>query len=89
MGQGMAHNILRGGFDLYVFTRTKSKIQAMEAKGAKGADSSAHLTREADIVLACLPDVPTVEEVFLGENGVVPAARPGQILVDHSGLLPS
>lgn len=87
MGQGMAQNVLKGGFDLHVFTRTSSKVQAMEAKGAKGAASTADLTREVDIVLACLPDVATGEEVFLRE--VVPAARPGQILVDHSTVGPS
>lgn len=89
MGQGMAHNVLKAGFDLYVFTRSRSKIQAMEAEGAKGTDSAAHLTREVEIVLACLPDVPTVEEVFLGDNGVVSAAKPDQILVDHSTVGPS
>ena len=89
MGQGMADNLLKGGFDLYVFTRTRSKIQAMEAKGAKGTESPADLTRKVDIVLACLPDVPTSELVFLGDQGVVAAARPGQVLVDHSTVGPS
>lgn len=86
MGQGMAENILRAGFGLYVFTSTRSKTEAMAARGAVGADSAAHLTREADVVLACLPDVATVTEVFLGE--VIPAARPGQILADHSTVDP-
>ncbi|MFQ5828157.1 MAG: NAD(P)-dependent oxidoreductase [Candidatus Methylomirabilia bacterium] len=83
MGQGMARNVLKAGFDLRVFTRTRSKIQAMEAEGAVGCDSLPHLTREVDVVLACLPDIPTGEEVFLGERGVVSASTPGQILVDH------
>lgn len=87
MGQGMADNVLRRGFALHVFTRTRSKIEAMKAKGAVGGDSAAQLTREVDVVLACLPDVRTVSEVFLRE--VVPAARPGQILVDHSTVDPS
>lgn len=87
MGQGMADNLLKRGFELYVFTRTRSKIEAMAARGALGADSAAHLTRQVDIVLACLPDVRTVTEAFLKE--VVPAARPGQILVDHSTVDPS
>lgn len=87
MGQGMADNVLKAGFDLSVFTRTRSKIQAMEAKGAVGADSAVHLTREVDIVLACLPDVSTSNRVFLSE--VIPAAKPGQILVDHSTVDPS
>ena len=89
MGQGMADNLLKNGIDLYVYTRTKSKIKAMEAKGASGANSPADLTRKVDIVLTCLPDVPTSEEVFLGEEGIVQATRTGQILVDHSTVGPS
>ena len=89
MGQGMANNLLKEGFDLYVFTRTRSKIQAMEARGAKGAESPADLTGKVDIVLTCLSDVPTSELVFLGEEGVVSAARSGQVLVDHSTVGPS
>ena len=37
-----------------------------------------------DIVLTCLPDITTSEEVLLGPDGVVANARPGQVIVDHS-----
>lgn len=35
-------------------------------------------------MLVCLPDIATVEEVFLGGEGIIAHARPGQVLVDHS-----
>lgn len=89
MGQGMAHNVLNAGFPLTVFTRTHAKIDKMEAAGARGASSPAQLTREVDLVLACLPDLATVEEVFLADDGVVAAAQSGQILVDHSTVGPA
>ena len=41
-----------------------------------------------DIVLTCLPDVPAVEQVFHGENGLLATTRPGQLLVDHSTVGP-
>ena len=34
MGQGMADNLLKNGADLVVYTRTRSKIDAMAARGA-------------------------------------------------------
>ena len=84
MGKPMAANVLKAGFDLYVYNRTRSKAEALAAQGAKVAASPADLTRQVDILLCCLADVPAVESVFLGEEGVIPAARPGQVLADHS-----
>jgi len=88
MGMPMARNILKKGFELHVYNRTRSKAESLAAQGATMADSPADLTRRVDIVLACLADIPASEEVFLGKNGIVIAARPGQILADHSTVDP-
>ncbi len=84
MGQGMVDNLLEKGADLTVFTRTRSKIEAMIDRGAKGATSVADLTQKVDVVLVCLPDVPTSRDLLLGDDGVIANARPGQVVVDHS-----
>ena len=82
MGQGMADNLLEKGADPLVFTRTKSKIDAMKERGARGAESATDLTSQVDVVLACLPSVQTSVDVLIGE--VIPAAKSGQVIVDHS-----
>lgn len=84
MGQGMADNLLSKGSKLSVFTRTRSKVDAMAAMGATGASSLQELVAGSDIVLACLPDVQTSRELFLGDDGIIAHARAGQIVVDHS-----
>ena len=84
MGLPMAYNLLKAGLDLTVHNRSRPKVQDIAAAGATAATSSAELTRQCDIVLACLPDIATSEEVFLGPDGVMANARPGQIIVDHS-----
>lgn len=84
MGQGMADNLIKNGADLTVFTRTKSKIDAMVKKGVKGAESTADLTKQVDLVLVCLPDVATSRDVLMGDNGVFTHSNPGQVIVDHS-----
>jgi 3-hydroxyisobutyrate dehydrogenase-like beta-hydroxyacid dehydrogenase len=84
MGQGMVDNLLEKGADLMVFTRTRSKIEAMIDRGAKGASSVADLAQNVDVVLVCLPDVQTSRDLLLGEDGVIANARPGQVVVDHS-----
>ena len=84
MGLPMAYNLLKAGLDLTVHNRSRPKVQDIAAAGATAAISSAEVTRQCDIVLACLPDIATSEEVFLGPDGVMSNARPGQIIVDHS-----
>lgn len=84
MGGPMAANVLARGFDLTIYNRTKAKTGELASKGARVADSPAELTRAVDIVLTCLSTIEASLEVFLGEGGVVAAARPGQILVDHA-----
>ena len=86
MGGPMARNILKAGFDLAVWNRTRSRSEELVREGARAADSPAALTRESDVVLACLADIPASLEVFLGSGGVVAASRPGQVLADHSTL---
>ena len=84
MGLPMCYRLLQAGFDLTVHNRSQEKVQRISQDGARPAGSTAEVTQDADVLLACLSDVAAVEEVFLGKGGVIENARPGQILVDHS-----
>ncbi len=84
MGLPMSYRLLAAGFDLTVHNRSQGKVQEIASAGARAATSVAEVVQEADVVLACLPDVATSEEIFLGDDGIVANAKPGQVLVDHS-----
>ena len=84
MGLPMSYNLMKAGFNLTVHNRSQPKVMEIAAAGAVAATSTADITQQCDIVLACLPDIVTAEEVLLGPNGVMANARPGQIIVDHS-----
>jgi 3-hydroxyisobutyrate dehydrogenase-like beta-hydroxyacid dehydrogenase len=89
MGLPMSRRLLDAGFHLTVHNRSRPKVGEIVDAGAVGASSVVEVADSSEIVLTCLPDVPTVEEVFLGRDGIVSAARPGQVLVDHSTVGPS
>ena len=89
LGMAISKTLLREGFDLSVHNRSRGKVEAMVALGAKSAFSAAEITRSTDIVITCLPDVPTVEEVYLGPDGIIANAKAGQILIDQSTVSPS
>ena len=84
MGLPMSYNLLKAGFDLTVHNRSQAKVRQIASGGATAATSTADITQQCDILLACLPDIAASEEVFLGPDGVIANARPGQVLVDHS-----
>jgi len=84
MGLPMSYRLLQAGFDLTVHNRSQPKVREIAEAGAHAAASAAQVTIEADVVLACLPDVAASEAVFLGDDGIIANARPGQILIDTS-----
>jgi 3-hydroxyisobutyrate dehydrogenase len=89
MGGGMAHNILRAGFPLTVYNRTRVRAELFAAEGAAVADSPADVAAGSDIVVVCVSDTPDVEQVVLGEGGVLEGARPGTLVVDTSTIAPA
>jgi 3-hydroxyisobutyrate dehydrogenase len=88
MGGGMARNLLRAGFPLQVWNRTRSRTEPLVAEGATAADSPAALAAASDIIITCVSDTPDVEAVILGEEGVIAGVRPGALVIDMSTISP-
>lgn len=88
MGRGMARNILNAGFPLTVWNRTASRADEFVAAGAKLAASPAELAAETEIILSCVSDTPDVEQVLLGEDGVVQGVKQGALVIDMSTISP-
>ena len=84
MGLPMCHRLLKNGFELSVHNRSREKVVNILNLGAKDGASANQITKNNDIILTCLPDIATVEEIFLGSGGIIESCLPGQILVDHS-----
>jgi 2-hydroxy-3-oxopropionate reductase len=88
IGGAMAANLLRAGHEVVGFNRSRAAVERLVAAGGQGADSVAEAVRDADVVLTALPEGPDVLGVVLGDGGVLSAARPGTLLVDHSTIAP-
>lgn len=80
----MSYRLLNAGFDLTAHNRSPEKVRQIVDAGAKPGHSAAETTRATDILMTCLPDVATVEAVFLDADGIIANAKPGQVLIDHS-----
>src|SRR5512139_3276231 len=89
MGKSIAHNILKAGFSLVVHNRSRSAVEELVAEGAVAADSPKEVAGQVDVVFTNLPDTPDVENVVLGENGILAGAHDGLIYVDNSTIKPA
>ena len=88
MGHSMAGHVLRGGFDVLVYNRSKEKTLDLLTQGAVWKDDIFSLAEKSDIVVTMVGYPKDVEEVYLGERGIVAAARPGAVLIDMTTSSP-
>ena len=75
MGQPMASNLIKGGYQLTVYDLNKQAMGELAAKGARTAASPAAVASAADTVLLSLPTPPIVREVVLGRDGVASGTK--------------
>ena len=88
MGGPMAKNILKAGFKLTVWNRSRDKAEPLSAFGALVSNSAAEAVSDADIVITMLSDGFAVG-TLLFSDGVAAAMKPGAIIVDMSSIKPS
>lgn len=89
MGKSMAANLMKAGFPLIVYSRTKEKAQELIENGAKWAESPKEVAKEANVIITIVGYPYDVEEVYLGENGLIPNGNENTYLVDMTTSTPS
>lgn len=88
MGKPMALNLLKAGYPVFVLEKNKASSELVEA-GAKAFSSNKAIAQESDVVITMLPDSLEVEEVVMGEEGVLEGIREGSVFIDMSTIAPS
>lgn len=88
MGRGMAGNLLRAGFPLVVYNRTKQKADRLAANGAEVADSPALAAKNAAIVISMLSDDEASRSAWLEPDGALGAMTAGSIVVECGTVSP-
>jgi len=87
MGFPMAGHIAAAGHDVTVYNRTSAKAEAWVAQhGGAHAATPAAAAGGADFVFCCVGDDPDVLAVALGDDGAIPAMKPGAVFIDNSTI---
>jgi len=87
MGMPMSANMLKDGILVYGYGGPRSnaeKIAALEKMGGKGTQSPREIAQKTGIVITCLPNVPSLNDVISGKDAILSAGRDDIIVVETS-----
>ncbi|MGJ7919696.1 NAD(P)-dependent oxidoreductase [Neobacillus sp. LXY-4] len=89
MGKSIAGHLLSAGYPLIVYTRTKEKADSLLQKGAKWASTPKELAEQANVIFTMVGYPTDVEEIYLGEAGLISNAKENTYLIDMTTSTPS
>ncbi len=88
MGRPMALNLRRAGHALRVHARRAASMSPLVEAGATACTTPREVAAGADVVFICVADTADVEQVILGDHGLIHGVRPGSVVVDMSTISP-
>lgn len=89
MGKSMAAHLLKAGFEVFVYTRTKDKSSELLSQGAKWAAAPKEIAQKANVIISMVGYPSDVEEIYLGENGLIENGKQGTYLIDMTTSTPT
>ncbi|KJS86625.1 MAG: oxidoreductase [Peptococcaceae bacterium BICA1-8] len=88
MGKSMAGNLIKAGYKVNIYNRTKARAQELINNGAKWLDTVAEIANKSNVIITIVGYPKDVEEVYLGENGILNNAEKGTYLIDMTTSSP-
>src|ERR1700761_6136775 len=89
MGSSMCGHLVDAGYSATVYNRSKDKLAALVAKGAKAADSPRAVAEASDVTFTIVGYPSDVRQVTLGPDGPLAGAKAGSVLVDMTTSEPA
>lgn len=89
MGQPMAQNILKAGYDLRVYNRDARKTEALVSAGARRCEQPGYVAEAGGVVVTMVANDDALEAVTLGEQGILKRLGPGGVHISMSTLSPA
>lgn len=89
MGRPMARNLMQRGHEMAVYSRRVESAAPLVDAGARRYASPAELAAACEVVFTMVTTSSDVEEIVLGEQGLINGARAGSVLVDMETIAPA
>ncbi len=88
MGKSMAGHLLKAGYPLIVYNRTKAKARELLGEGAVWADSADELAVKCQVIITMIGNPKDVEAIYFGTEGLIENAQEGTYLIDMTTSSP-
>ncbi|MBX0316252.1 2-hydroxy-3-oxopropionate reductase [Planococcus glaciei] len=88
MGKPMAANLLSKGYEVMVNDLNEVAVQSLVESGAQKAGSAKMIGESCEVVITMLPANKHVQQVVLGDNGILDGAKAGTVIIDMSSITP-
>jgi len=89
MGKPMAANLVKAGFSVIVWNRTRARADDLVRAGAKLAGTAREAAAASDVLITIVSDPQALEEVLWGAEGALDGLRRGCTYVDSSTVAPA
>ncbi|MCP1103154.1 3-hydroxyisobutyrate dehydrogenase [Aequitasia blattaphilus] len=89
MGKSMVRNLMKAGYELHIYARTKEKVKDVIEEGALFFPSIGDCVKECDAVITIVGYPEDVEEVYLTEGGIFDSGKEGAYLIDMTTTSPT
>ncbi|AEJ23213.1 3-hydroxyisobutyrate dehydrogenase related beta-hydroxyacid dehydrogenase [Weissella koreensis KACC 15510] len=89
MGTGVIENLLKAGFEVEVFNRTKAHAKKVLDSGAQWVETPKALAMQNDLVITMVGYPDDVKAQYYGENGLFAGASEGKIFMDMTTSTPT
>lgn len=89
MGKSMAMHLLKVGYQVVVYNRTKAKTEELIQAGASWKDTVAEAASASNVIITMVGYPKDVEEVYLGTDGIINNANRGTYMIDMTTSTPS
>ncbi len=88
MGKSMVRNLMKAGYELHIFARTKAKAEDVIEEGAVFHDTIGDCVKERDAVITIVGFPKDVEEVYFDAGNILDSAKEGAYLIDMTTTSP-
>lgn len=88
MGKAMVRNLMKHGYEVSIFTRTKEKVLDVIEEGAVWCEDIETCVKDKSVVITIVGYPKDVEEVYFGEKGILENSQPGTYVIDMTTTSP-
>ena len=89
LGEAVGLHLLKSGFSLCVYNRTKSKTKSLEENGAIISDTPKHLAQSSELIITCVKDGDAAKQILFGQDGIVAGKHDGLAVAEMSTISPN